>query len=106
MLEADAERSELLAAERRLAAAEQADTAALERVHARLQEIEAEQAPARAAKILHGLGFDLVSQPRRAKSLMYSKLAPVSYPGLKRLTPLLISLRRASSCCMVAWISS
>jgi ATPase subunit of ABC transporter with duplicated ATPase domains len=41
-----------------LSAQENADVAVVERVHARLLEIESDQAVVRAAKILHGLGFD------------------------------------------------
>lgn len=37
---------------------ENVDVGVLERVQARLIEIEADQAVVRAAKILHGLGFD------------------------------------------------
>lgn len=61
VLAADVERTELLAQEKG------ADAAQLERIYERLQEIEADSAPARAAKILHGLGFDAEKQKMKTR---------------------------------------
>jgi ATP-binding cassette subfamily F protein 3 len=58
VLEADTERAALLAAE------DEADPARLAEVHERLRAIGADSAPARAATVLAGLGFDAAAQAR------------------------------------------
>ncbi|MCG8598439.1 MAG: ATP-binding cassette domain-containing protein, partial [Kiloniellales bacterium] len=63
VLAADEERAALLAA------AEQAPPERLAEIHDRLAAIQAESAPARAAKILAGLGFDEAAQRRPVDSL-------------------------------------
>ncbi len=63
VLAADEERAALLAA------AEQAPPERLAEIHDRLATIQAESAPARAAKILAGLGFDEAAQQRPVDSL-------------------------------------
>ena len=62
VLAADAERAELLAA------AEEADAHELADIHERLATLAADAAPARAAAILHGLGFDAGEQARPLSS--------------------------------------
>ncbi|MFO0294170.1 MAG: ABC-F family ATP-binding cassette domain-containing protein [Rhodospirillales bacterium] len=64
VLGCDRERTELLAA----AGREHADPMALAEIHDRLAAIGAEAAPARAAAILHGLGFDAAMQGRKLSS--------------------------------------
>jgi len=64
VLAADRERSRLLAE-----AEEAADPHRLAEIHDRLQDIEADTAPARAARILSGLGFDTASQKRPVSEL-------------------------------------
>jgi ATP-binding cassette, subfamily F, member 3 len=59
VLNADTERVSLLAAE-----TQETDPAALGEIHARLEAIDAYSAPARAARILAGLGFDAADQLR------------------------------------------
>ncbi|MDJ0971065.1 MAG: ATP-binding cassette domain-containing protein, partial [Kiloniellales bacterium] len=63
VLAADEERTALLAA------AEQAPPERLAEIHERLATIRAESAPARAAKILAGLGFDEAAQQSPVDSL-------------------------------------
>lgn len=67
VLSADIERSELLAQEKLEGARENVDVSLVQRIYARLQEIESDQAPMRAAKILHGLGFSTTDQRRATK---------------------------------------
>ena len=64
VLAADSERAGLVGEAERLERAEGADATRLAEVHARLGEIRAHAAPARAAAILHGLGFDADDQRR------------------------------------------
>lgn len=61
VLAADSERAELLAA-----AEQNQDTEELAHIHARLHDIDAHSAPARAARILAGLGFSEAAQARPA----------------------------------------
>lgn len=86
VLECDAERSQLLLEEKELLARVNSDAASaaqppaaqgatddaagarLQQVYARLQEIEADGAPARAASILAGLSFDVAMQQRATKT--------------------------------------
>ena len=64
VLASDTERTRLLAA----AAQDRTDPASLAEIHDRLAAIGAESAPARAAAILHGLGFDAAMQARPLSS--------------------------------------
>jgi ATP-binding cassette subfamily F protein 3 len=59
VLAADTERTRLMAAE-----TQETDPEKLGDIHARLEAIEAYSAPARAARILAGLGFDAADQQR------------------------------------------
>ena len=68
VLEADAERSALLAEEAALLACEGGAGDRLTAVYARLHEIDAYSAEARAAAILCGLSFDAEAQLRPTKS--------------------------------------
>lgn len=68
VLEADAERSALLAEEAALLACEGGGSDRLTAVYARLHEIDAYSAEARAAAILCGLSFDTEAQQRPTKS--------------------------------------
>ncbi len=49
--------------------AESGNLALLQRIYARLQEIESDQAPVRAGKILHGLGFTSIDQQRKTREV-------------------------------------
>ena len=65
VLSADRERAALLAEAEAVAdAARHTDAARLGEIHARLNDIDAHAAPARAASILSGLGFDEAAQQR------------------------------------------
>jgi ATP-binding cassette subfamily F protein 3 len=64
VLACDTERTTLLAA----AEADHTDAHALAEIHERLAAIRADSAPARAASILHGLGFDAAMQARPLSS--------------------------------------
>ena len=64
VLAADVERARLLAEADRLAHDDAGDPTRIVEVHQRLADIEAHRAPARAAEILAGLGFDDAAQAR------------------------------------------
>jgi ATPase subunit of ABC transporter with duplicated ATPase domains len=69
VLGADIERSELLHQEKEESAKEKGNVALLQRIYARLQEIDADQASVKAGKILHGLGFNAADQQRKTKEV-------------------------------------
>ena len=68
VLEADTERTSLLAEEEMLLQSSEIDAHRVADIHERLNAIEAHSAPARAAAILSGLGFDDAAQNRSVGS--------------------------------------